>query len=316
MPHKHTREKSKDGASYELPPTTFAKPLPVTKSSEAQKSDQVARKIKAKARKRSLNDGFEGDDTPKSFARLMQFQATGRHPDGLDDGNALKKSKKRKREDLENKETTKVVPNASKSEREVPTIQPGERMSEFAARVDAALPVSGLASKGRDPLGLKPRRTKTEKKMHRMYAEWREEEARRKEKAEDAREDAEEEEEEKGITFEDKTASLTSGKKNKKKGKKRRVIGEEGDDEDPWAAIKREDGPRGLHDVVQAPPHFSKVPKAKFGVKNGARVEIADVPNRSGSLRKREELGEARKNIVAEYRRMMEDRRGNAALRA
>ena len=58
-------------------------------------------------------------------------------------------------------------------------------MADFAARVNQALPVGGLSRKGKQPDGVKERQTKTEKRLHKMYAEWREEEARRKEKLEE-----------------------------------------------------------------------------------------------------------------------------------
>jgi len=95
-----------------------------------------------------------------------------------------------------------------------------------------------------------------------------------------------------------------------KKAKKKRAVGEVEDGEnDPWARIKRDRGEVkvGLNDVVQAPPTFTKVPKEKFKVR-GARVEVEDVPKASGSLRRREELGEVRKSVVEGYRQMMKDR--------
>jgi hypothetical protein len=63
---------------------------------------------------------------------------------------------------------------------------------------------------------------------------------------------------------------------------------------------------------VQAPPTFSRVPKEKFRTL-GARVEVDDVPKASGSLRRREELGELRKSVVEGYRAMMKKAGGAAA---
>ena len=63
----------------------------------------------------------------------------------------------------------------------MPKIQPGERMSDYNARVDQAIKISGLIQKGKAVEGIKERRTKKEKQMHKLYATWREEEAKIKE---------------------------------------------------------------------------------------------------------------------------------------
>jgi hypothetical protein len=90
-------------------------------------------------------------------------------------------------------------------------------------------------------------------------------------------------------------------------------VGEVDDgEEDPWEALKlKREERKGLHDVVQAPPTFTKLPTEKFKVKDGARVQVTDIPNAVGSLRKREELGEQRQGIIDTYRRLMEAKRNN-----
>jgi hypothetical protein len=274
----------------------------------------------SKKRKRNKDND---DDTPKAFSRLMAFTQGKKLPKGLDDGVKLTKAEKKRKlaeakgEDVQIKE--EVV---EKSVIDVPTIRPGEKMSAFSARVDAALPVSGLINKtqrgGKDPLGLKVGRTKTEKRMHRMYDEWRAEEARIQDKRQEAMELAEEEEmdEDGQVKWKvDIESSTGTGKKNKKsKGKKKKVGEIDDGEDDPWAKIKRNrgEGKVGLNDVVQAPPTFSRIPKEKFKVKGGARVDVGDVPKASGSLRRREELGEVRRSVVEGYRRMMKERAGAA----
>jgi hypothetical protein len=197
---------------------------------------------------------------------------------------------------------------------------PGERMSDFSARVDAALPIAGLINKtvrgGKDPLGLKVARTRKEKKMHKMYDEWREQDRKIKEKRLEALELAEaEEEDEEGDVKWKIDMEISEHKKKKGKGKKAKVIGEidDGEDEDPWAAVARarNEAPIKLNDVAQAPPQFTKVPKEKSRVR-GARVNIEDVPKASGSLRRREELGEVRKSVVEKYRQMMMENKAAA----
>lgn len=211
-----------------------------------------------------------------------------------DESDSKSTTKKRKR----NQDEAKPKPSAM----ELPKIQPGEKLRDFNARVDQTLPVTGLARKGNK--GLAPgeiKRTKTEKRMHKMYDDWRREDARIKEKAEEEQELREEEEEERNALFgEDSSVPILTGKK------RQRMIGESKDDKDPWAVLKaKRDKPKGLHDVAQAPPEFTVIPREKFKVKNGARADVADVPNAAGSLARREELGAERKNIIEQYRALM-----------
>jgi hypothetical protein len=301
--------------SIDLPPSIIAKPLSVSKSANANGIFTTElTNTRKNNKKRKRNNGAE-DDTPKAFLRLMAFRQGKKLPKGLDDGvKESKAAKKRRAAAL--KEAEEPAPEAGveeKVEAEVPTIKPGERMSDFAARVDAALPVSGLINKstrgGKDPLGLKVGRTKIEKRMHRMYDEWRVQEARIREKREEALELAEEEEMDGDgqVKWKVDVEKVGKGKKGKKR---KRVVGEvEDGEDDPWARIGRDRGEErvGLNDVVQAPPTFTKVPKAKFKVR-GARVEVDDVPKASGSLRRREELGQVRRSVVEGYRQMMKER--------
>jgi hypothetical protein len=250
----------------------------------------------------------------------MLFQQGKKLPKGLDDGVKKPKAKKAKTEQPSLRGDGVAKSDTGPSMPVLPTIKPGERIAEFNARVDAALPVSGLINKtgkrGKDPLGLKVGRTYKEKKMHRMYAEWREQDAKIKEKREEARELEEMEEEgEDGQVVWKEAGSESNRKKKAKKGKKKKVVGEIDDgEEDPWAKIKKERGEVSfaLHDVVQAPPTFKQTPKEKFKVR-GARVEVENVPKASGSLRRREELGEVRRSVVEGYRQMMKDNKLRSA---
>jgi hypothetical protein len=297
-------------SSIDLPPTVIAKPLPVAKSAKSN-GIFTTELTTARKRKRKVE---KDDNTPKAFTRLMSFRDGKRLPKGQDDGMITTKRQKRSESEkatIRRKSATEL----SNARIEMPTIQPGERMSDFAARVDAALPLSGLLSRttkgGRDPLGLKVARTKKEKKMHRIYDEWREQDRKIKERRQEAMELAQEEgdDEELGVKWKVDMESTVLGGREKRKGKKSKVIGEVNNgDDDPWAAIAkaRNEGPKRLNDVVQAPPQFSNLPKEKFKVR-GARVNVEDVPKASGSLRRREELAEVRKSVVEGYRQMMKD---------
>ena len=127
---------------------------------------------------------------------------------------------------------------------------------------------------------------------------------------------AEEEEDETNALWEDKTADLpslhpASSKKGKKKGRRKLVIGEVDDGRgDEWEQLKKKREERkGLHDVVQAPPSFERIPREIFKVKDGAKVEVGNVPKAGGSLRKREELGVERQGIIETYRKLMAAKR-------
>lgn len=246
----------------------------------------------------------------------MTYASTGQKtPKGLDDGFSTTKSKKRKRgPDFEN--LSEARPQPSSTLTEVPKILPGERMGDYSARVDQALPVAGLVNKGKrkDIVGER-QQSRMEKRMQKMQKEWREEEARRKARLEEQKE--EEDEGEDGVELND-VSDAKSGK-SKKKGKRRKknhdVGGQmEDEDEDPWAIVaanrKREQeekekegkgkGLVGLHDVVLAPPKFDKVPKVKVGV--------GDVVKKGG-LKKQVEMGEARRSVIEGYRQMMRAKR-------
>jgi len=289
MPHKHKRDKSKaDPSFYDLPPSKTAQPLPTRKPTTTNGENLP---ISPKRKRTSTQD-----DTPRAFTRLL----TGYRPprSGLDDGTRPSKKRKASKQGVE--DATAPPPVALT----IPTIQPHEPLSSFAARVDAALPFSGLTKKGGGGKGSgRERQTKTEKKMQKMYKEWREEDKRRKEKLEDELDENVDEEE-----MEELKATIKGRRKGRKKKRGGGENGEEVDDEDPWAHIKAKSlsdggssgGLLGLHDVVLAPPKFSKVPKGK---------ENFNIGKGEGGLKRQAELTEARRSIVDGYRQMMSEKR-------
>ncbi|EEQ91068.2 uncharacterized protein BDCG_06188 [Blastomyces dermatitidis ER-3] len=365
MPHKHKRRRRDDSEHFDLPPTKIAKPLPAKSRDADNKESSNNKKRKSK---KSAQDAFK-DDTPKAFLRMMnQFQkatsGTGprTRPSIEDDG--TKPSKKRRRGEQEGgssiaKETgmtSKGVGNSTKSNSvpqppvpppplsTIPKILPGERMADFSARVNQALPLSGISRKsGSSSISKDPalknlrehRQTKHERRLLRLQRGWREEEARIREREEAEREEREAEEEEvneqwkaweaeAGLTKKTKTSKNKKKKKKKKSGKSSGASGGDGsdanavtdndDDDDPWAKLNRKAKamqPANPLEVVQAPPEQLTKPKEKFKVRGmgGARVNVANVPSAAGSLRAREELAEQRQSIVDEYRRIMAEKR-------
>ena len=224
----------------------------------------------------------------------MALRATGRRPSGYDDG-----ARPTKRQRIE-----RTGPQAGNQQRAEVKRQPRERFSDFASRVDQSLPITNLSRKGKKMPEIKERATRLQKKITRMQDAWRLEEARRKEKREEALDEAELEN---AINGAQEPASVTS-----RKNKKKRNGGSANDDEDddPWAKLKASRGQRNaLTDVAKAPPNFKRVPKASLKMRNNATVNVGSVPNTSGSLRRREELNSARQDVIANYRKMMEDKR-------
>jgi hypothetical protein len=203
-------------------------------------------------------------------------------------------------------------------------ILPGERLAEFSARVDQALPIMGLRTKGQPSSfkipGVKTeeRKTKHNRRLERMQKEWREAETRRQEKRDEEMEEQEDEKEEHQLLWEGVGAG--EGRKKKKKktmtmtmGKGERGAGDgdsDGNDngnDDPWAELaekRRDTRQKNLQDVVKAPPQLKGV-KAPLKHHALASVDVGNVPGRVGSLRRREVVGAARKQVIDQYREMM-----------
>lgn len=282
-----------------------------------------------------------------------------RIPNGLDDGGDAQSKKqqnrKRKRGEQDDppggtaKSNKKNDNNHNNNNNANLQILPGERMSDFAARVDKAFPLSGV-SKNRSVSSVKQdpslrklreeRQTKHERRLLRMQREWRAEEARLREKEEEEQDEREAENEEvddlwrqweneAGGAKKKKTTTTKknqhSVKKKKKRGKGQSADGDDDnidysdseidDDGDPWAKVNakgRASRPINPLEVVQAPPSQLVKPKEKFKVRGtgGAKVDVADIPTAAGSLRRREELAGERQSIVEQYRKLMAEKRG------
>src|ERR1700712_5531402 len=99
MPHKHKRKAdSNETTSYDLPPTSRARPLSIHKKADSVFTSDIERKRKHEARKQKKEqkrDQYKEDDTPKAFRRLMAFQEGKRVRNGLDDGSAPSRKKRK-----------------------------------------------------------------------------------------------------------------------------------------------------------------------------------------------------------------------------
>ncbi|EAW14464.1 uncharacterized protein ACLA_075020 [Aspergillus clavatus NRRL 1] len=355
MPHKHKRRKNDDANIYDLPPTLIAKPLPVrdpnaTSKSKGKGKGKGKNKPKPDAKK-DANPKFAArakpalqDDTPKAFLRLMQFQTRGKPSSAPDTGEP---SKKRKRDATDAGKTGAArkkntgtgamsapaptpaaapapTPSAEQAKpTPKPKILPGEKLSDFAARVDREMPISGMKRSGKPGAADMPklreeRRTKHEKHLRRLQEGWRKDEVKILEREAAEREEREAEMEDQLELWKQWETEAGRGKAKKKgaaaRRQKKKGKNDDGvdvdDDPDPWAKLKKRDSANKANplEVVQAPPQLTK-PKEVFKVRGGAKVDVANVPNAVGSLRRREELAGERRTIVEEYRRLMAEKR-------
>ena len=259
----------------------IARSLPTAKS---PRFNTVVEEAISSSRRHNLKRKYDGKgndkDTPRAFSRIMAFKAGVKPYHGLDNGGGVRE---RQRQDA-----VIDVPSGSISlseQNESPAkIMPGERMADFSARVDNALPVIGLVRKGRgkDLPGVKHRQTKLEKKMQRMQKEWRETDARWKQRLKEEREEAEEQSAEHEVMT---GLWKMDGKRNNQK------MSQEIGDGNPWARIakSREEQATtrlvGLHDVVRAPPSFTRLPKERFKARNGVSAGYFNALGTARSLR-------------------------------
>ncbi|OAA66230.1 urease accessory protein UreD [Cordyceps fumosorosea ARSEF 2679] len=286
MPHKHKRKRG-DDADFNLPPSQRALPLPVN-SKSAGVSSGTSRQ--AKRRRQAKSD----IDAPRAFQRLMAFSSGEKLHSGLDDGKIKKFA------------TTGPTQRSEKLQ-----IKPGEDLRAFAARVDAAMPLAGVSTKsgikgGKDLEGIKTQRTRKERKMHKLYDQWREEERKIQDKKEEDKELAAERELENDGAGILSTSVLDDEENTTKKKKGRR--GKDAADDDPWAELKKKRGEarHGLNDVAEAPPELHKKQSRLLKVVGTATVNVGSAPKAAGSLRRREQLEEERQDVVEAYRRIRE----------
>ena len=298
MPHKHKRKHAgiEDKNEFNLAPDKKARPLSVHKPKpepwdgfDTSNDKPNKRRKPNKSKADELSDLSKGkDDTPKNFARLMAWQKGGKKlRRGLDDGAQTKKPKEKKRKhgDLldamaksasKPKGTATSAHAASETVIEPPTaseavavpeastnpaqlkIQPGERLREFAVRVDQNLPLSNVPKHSTKDkvLGLKQKLTKHSRHLQRMQTEWRNAEGKIRSRKEDEQDDLADKQEEDQLLWMD----VNSANANRK-GKKRRKAGAI-DDADPWHSLEKKRKEAGgssvgglrASDAVQAPP--------------------------------------------------------------
>lgn len=250
----------------------------------------------------------------------MNFQKTGKGlPQALDDG-TIHSGKKRKRaqSDRPDKDASSTTTKTTTTTDATPAIPPAtlssikilptERLADFSARVDQALPIAGLKSKGQKKISAQipgmrgeDRKTKHNQRLERMQTQWREEEARRRAKREEDLEEGEEEREEQSLLWDGVRAQgRRRGGRGANPGKD-----ETGADNDPWAELERsraEGRQKNLQDVVLAPPQLKGV-RSRFKDLGGSVLDVGGVPGRVGSLRKREEVASMRRSVIDGYRK-------------
>ena len=207
------------------------------------------------------------DDTPREFLRLMQMQSGKRLKSGLDNGISDKRSKKRKLNvDNEPEKLADPTEDNTIEKAEPLRILPGERMSDFAARVDQAMPLAGVSTtnKGANAKidGLKEKTTKHNRRLSRMIKQWREEDEKIRDKQQEDEDGRMDEKEEHDLMW---SAIPSNSKKRTKGGSNSNTVVIEEDD--PWAVLKKKRAgtkQKNLQDVVEAPPVLPKLKGSIF----------------------------------------------------
>lgn len=288
--------------SFDLAPTSRARPLPAYKVPSIFTSDKDGpsnkrRKPNSIKSKQSLQD-----DTPKQFARMMAWQAAGKVPSGLDNGDSKPKTKKQSKPPTittttetssppSTAQTSKSKPLNSETSQSQPKILPGESLSSFSLRVNQSLPLSTIprtTTNKNIPQDIKPRAplTKHNRRLQRMISSWRETDAKLKTQAEEDQSDysADSAAEEENKLWNSVRAARID-RKGKKKNKKTTTRPE---DDDPWKQLekkkRRETKQKSLQDVVTAPPELKAV-KSKFKTteKDFEGVDLRNGIGNSGS---------------------------------
>jgi hypothetical protein len=298
----------------------------------AKDKPQMKTQAKPQDKLQARHKAAQDDDTPKAFRRLMQFQTQGKQaPSKPEAGESKKRKRGAEKTDkpgsATRKKTAKTTPtevttSTADTEPQIkPKILPGEKLSDFVARVDREMPLAGMKKSGKPaasdiPKLREQRVTKHEKHLLRLQKQWRKEEEEILEREAAEREEREAELGDQLELWKEWEAEAGQGKAKKKgAAAKRKSKGKNGDTvndgPDPWAKLKKKDRlnkPANPLEVAEAPPQLTK-PREIFKVRGGAKVDVANVPAAVGSLRRREELASERRNIVEEYRKLMAAKR-------
>jgi hypothetical protein len=277
MPHKHKGKRGAgsedDTANFDLPPTTQASPLPNHKPRAVVVADDAGETKRSNKRRKPIGSKQSGwdvgpaaDDTPKQFARLMAFTKQGKKlRKGLDDGLKAKAtgkgvSRKEKNESVARDSGSAEHSRSTNEDLRQPTpetqlkILPGERLADFALRVDQSLPLSSVPRHATKPPTMagadvkeKTYLTKHNKRLAKMQAQWHEEEKKIQEKREEEDVDRVEQREEEGLLWADVVEA-----RNSRKGRRKKAEG------DIWKVLekKKRDAVGGLSagTTAQAPP--------------------------------------------------------------
>ena len=139
-------------------------------------------------------------------------------------------------------------------------IKPGERLQDFALRVDQTLPLSGVPKHStRETLNIpqlksKQNLTKHNKKLLRLQSQWREEEKRRKNKGEEREDELQDQKEEDSLLW-----SSVHDQQSSKKGKKmkRGAV----DERDIWKVLERKSERLGKVNALTASQMVQEPPK-------------------------------------------------------
>lgn len=227
----------------------------------------ASKKRSQKAIDRLKDEEEKGGRTPKDFERLINMSNMATKKGQNKDSNDGKSQQERGRR----KNNTKASSTKKNSDAEELKIQPGERMADFARRVDQALPM--VKARSGSPSRVDKKRQKQREKALRQA------EQRRKEKGIDEDEDE--------LDQQQKDEEGTLGKR---KGKR-------ASSPDPWANIQ----------AKQEPPKFGEVADRPPDLKNPTK-RMNNVPKSAGSMARRHMLEDERNRFIERYRALIEQK--------
>ena len=232
------------------------------------------------------------DDTPRAFTRLIHLT---RASNGV-----ISSPRNASSDGTKTKSSNQNSSNAKESQLR---IRGGEKLSDFGARVDQALPIADLVKKSN-------KRSKDYNKSQEKNIENKKRPTYRLRGSNTLPENEDVKNSSLALDTEAKasdgnTVNITSHSEKKRKSRR----AQSSNLEDPWAVLEtKRHKPSGLHDVAQAPPALKSLQRTNTLTGSewaNSRTKI--------SPRRKEDLELVRKSLIQNYRTIMAERRGTTS---
>ena len=269
---------------YDLAPST----TPKLRSVRNGRQGRSTRTILSKHSDQNVQS-YQFDDSPRAFKRLMHL---------VPPTNGKSISSRNGHLTHNKPKSTRGKDDACDAQLRV---RGGEKLSDFGARVDQALPIANLVKKSN-------KRSKTIHKSHQISANDTMQSVCHVKKDKGMQKEAPNADADCSTTFQLNTSrganDLVSTVANPGK-KKRRQLSDAEIHKNPWSVLEvKRNKPLGLHDIAKSPPELQTLRRASKKNNLGAvgcRTNI--------SLKRREDLEKAREAVIKDYRRRMAEKR-------